>query len=101
MGFPKGSAAIDFGRVLLTASEPASILEGVRNAYFAVRRTAEEDCLMSVAELQRQMDACKKDLTCRANVERFFISTGGKVTVQAGGKVFVDQTGGKVFIPNP
>jgi len=56
---------------------------------------------MSVADLQRQLDACKKDLTCRANVERFFVSTGGKVTVESGGKVFVDQTGGKVFIPNP
>jgi hypothetical protein len=77
------------------------MLKDVRKAYFAVRGAAQEGCLMSVAELQRQMDACKKDLTCRANVERFFVSTGGKVTVQSGGKVFVDQTGGKVFIPNP
>jgi len=56
---------------------------------------------MSVKDLERALKTCRNDLNCRANVERLFVQGGGTVTIEEGGKVFEDQTGGKVFIPNP
>ncbi len=54
----------------------------------------------TVATVASCLKACKKDAVCKQGCESAFVAGGGTVTVQPGGKVFVDQDGGKVFIPN-
>ncbi len=56
----------------------------------------------TVDSLKKCQQKCKhKDTTCLDACEAEFVAGGGTVTVQGGGKVFVDQDGGKVFIPDP
>lgn len=56
---------------------------------------------MSASDVQKAWRACKGDADCQNALETLFVSQGGTITVdpaQPGGKVFTDQTGGKVFI---
>ena len=56
----------------------------------------------TVAGLKHCRQSCKgKVLGCLDDCEAEFVAGGGTVTVQDGGKVSVDQEGGKVFIPDP
>ncbi len=54
-----------------------------------------------VADVQKVMKGCKKDLACREGCENLFTAGGGTITIQQGGKVFEDKDGGKVFIEDP
>ena len=56
----------------------------------------------TVADLKHCRQLCKgKILGCLDDCETAFVAGGGTVTVQDGGKVFVDKDGGKVFIADP
>ena len=57
----------------------------------------------TVADLRKCRQLCKGDkiLGCLDACETAFVAGGGTVTVQDGGKVFVDKAGGKVFIADP
>jgi hypothetical protein len=55
---------------------------------------------MTVAELQRRWKGCRGDVACQNALVTLFQGGGGTVAEAPGGKVFTDQFGGKVFIPN-
>ena len=54
----------------------------------------------TVADLKKAIKACNGDQNCITNAENLFVSAagGGTKGPQEGGKVFTDSTGGKVFI---
>ena len=54
----------------------------------------------TVAELKKKVKACNGDQQCITDAENSFVSAagGGTKGPQEGGKVFTDSTGGKVFI---
>jgi hypothetical protein len=55
---------------------------------------------MTVKELERAIKNCRGDAACIRNVESLFVTGGGTIAEQPGGKVFTDRLGGKVFIPS-
>jgi hypothetical protein len=54
----------------------------------------------TVADLKKNVKDCKGDQKCITDAEDSFVSPagGGTKGPQEGGKVFSDSTGGKVFI---
>ena len=54
----------------------------------------------TVADLRKAVKACKGDPQCITDAENSFVSPagGGTKGPQEGGKVFTDSTGAKVFI---
>jgi hypothetical protein len=55
----------------------------------------------TVDVLSKCIKSCKNNQACVKGCEDSFLLDGGKVFERDGGKEYTDQTGGKVFIPNP